>query len=157
MWEIGSAQTDAANLTAGNIEWEKRLLSYHRQKTGEFCGLEIGPRLEALLKKLPAAGPLFPTISQIRDAWRSAEFSRRCRLLKIKGVTLHSYRYAWAQRAKRLGMPERFAQAGLGHGSVAVHREYGKDGIVICPSMEEYECKIVPLLSAGKRALAGPG
>jgi integrase len=148
LWEIGSAQTDAANLTAANIEWVKRLLSFQRQKTGEPCFLEIGTRLEMLLKRLPSKGPLFPTVSKIRDAWRSAEFSRRCRLLKIKGVTLHSYRYAWAQRAKRLGMPERFAQGALGHGSVAVHREYGKDGVVICPSMEDYERRIVSLPSA---------
>jgi integrase len=150
LWEIGSAQTDAANLTAANIDWGKRLLSYHRQKTAEPCFLEIGSRLESLLKSLPSKGPLFPTVSKIRDAWRSAEFSRRCRLLKIKGVTLHSYRYAWAQRAKRFGMPERFAQGALGHGSLAVHREYGKDGVVICPSMEEYERKIVPLPSASE-------
>jgi hypothetical protein len=30
-------------------------------------------------------------------------------------VTLHSYRYASAERAKVVGMPERFAQAALGH------------------------------------------
>jgi integrase len=152
LWEIGAAQTDAANLTAANVEWDKRLLSYHRQKTGELCVLEIGPRLEALLKRLPCEGPLFPNISQIRDAWRSAEFRRRCRLLEIEGVTLHSYRYAWARRAKQLGMPERFAQGALGHASVAVHREYARDGVVICPSMEEYERKIVPLTSVGKQA-----
>jgi len=151
LWEIGAAQTDAANLTAANIEWDKRLLSYHRQKTGELCVLEIGPRLEALLKKLPSAGSLFPTVSQIRDAWRSAEFRRRCRLLRIEGVTLHSYRYAWAKRAKQLGMPARFAQGALGHASVAVHREYAREGVVICPSLEVYERKIVPLPGAGKQ------
>jgi len=96
LWEIGASQTDGANLKAANIEWDKRLLSFRRQKTGELCVLEIGPRLEALLKSLPSKGPLFANISQIRDAWRSAEFHRRCRLLKIEGVTLHSYRYAWA-------------------------------------------------------------
>jgi integrase len=96
LWEIGAAQTDGANLTAANIEWDKRSLSYRRQKTGELCVLQIGPRLEALLRKLPAQGPLFPTISKIRDVWRAAEFHRRCGLLKIEGVTLHSYRYAWA-------------------------------------------------------------
>jgi hypothetical protein len=30
---------------------------------------------------------------------------------------------------------------------VAVHREYAKDGAVVCPSLEEYERKIVPLPS----------
>jgi len=149
LWEIGAAQTDGANLTTANIDWEKRLLLYHRQKTGELCVLQIGPRLETLLKKLPASGSLFPTVSHIRDAWRSAEFRRRCRLLKIEGVTLHSYRYAWASRAKQFGMPERFAQGALGHASVAVHREYAREGVVVCPSLEEYEQKIVRLPTGG--------
>jgi integrase len=42
LWEIGSAQTDGSKLTTANIDWKNRLLSYHRQKTGELCMLEIG-------------------------------------------------------------------------------------------------------------------
>lgn len=139
LWEIGSAQTDGAMLTTANIDWENRVLSYRRQKTGELCMLEIGQRLESLLKSLPQEGPLFPKISALKDKDRAAEFRRRCRVLKIEGISLHSYRYAWASRAKQLGMPERFAQSGLGHGSLPVHRAYAKDGAVICPSLERYE------------------
>jgi integrase len=116
--------------------------------------LQIGSRLERVLRELQSEGPLFPTISKIPDVWRAAEFHRRCRVLKIEGVTLHSYRYAWASRAKQLGMPERFAQGALGHASVAVHREYARDGVVICPSLEDYERKIVPLPSAQETARA---
>lgn len=39
-------------------------------------------------------------------------------------MSLHSYRYAWAERAKTAGYPERFAQEALGHNSKAVHRAY---------------------------------
>jgi hypothetical protein len=39
-------QTDGSNLPAGNLDWKKRVLSYHRQKTDELCVLEIGARLE---------------------------------------------------------------------------------------------------------------
>ena len=145
LWEIGAAQTDGANLTTANIDWKKRLLSYHRQKTGELCMLEIGSRLETLLKNLPMKGPLFPRISQLPDRWRAAEFRRRCRILKIEGISLHSYRYAWASRAKQFGMPERFAQSALGHASLAVHREYAREGVAICPPLENYERKVVPL------------
>jgi integrase len=70
---------------------------------------------------------------------RSAEFARRCRLLGIKGISLHSYRYAWAERAKVAGMPERFAQEALGHNSKAVHRAYAKRALVKIPSLEDYE------------------
>ena len=145
LWEIGAAQTDGAGLTSDNIDWHKRLLSFNRRKTGELCMLEIGARLESLLRMLPSTGSLFPKISTLLDKDRSAEFRRRCRLLKIEGVSLHSYRYAWAARAKQLGMPERFAQSALGHASLAIHREYARDGVAICPSLEKFEGKIFPL------------
>ena len=154
LWEIGAAQTDGATLTAANIDWKNRLLSYNRRKTGELCVLEIGTRLESLLRKLPSEGTLFPKVSALKDKDRAAEFRRRCRLLKIEGISLHSYRYAWAARAKRLGMPERFAQSALGHASLAVHREYARDGVAICPSMENYEGKVIPLNGEAERSLA---
>jgi integrase len=59
--------------------------------------------------------------------------------LGIKGVSLHSYRYAWAERAKKAGYPERFAQEALGHNSKAVHRAYARKAQVELPSLGEYE------------------
>ncbi len=41
---------------------------------------------------------------------RATEFTRVCRRAGVHGVTLHCYRYAWAERAKQCGYPERFAQ-----------------------------------------------
>ena len=145
LWAVGASQTDAANLSAENIDWTTMTLTYVRQKTGEVSSMTIGPQLEALLKQLPAQGRLFPKISLTRDKDRAAEFRRRCRLLKIEGVSLHSYRYAWAERAKTCGYPERFAQQALGHNSKAVHRAYAKKAHVKLPSLEEYEKKIIPL------------
>jgi integrase len=139
LWETGASQSDAACLRADNIDWENRLLSYQRQKTGEWAHLKIGNRLEALLRELPSEGLLFPSIGKIRNSARSAEFCRRCRILKIKGVSLHSYRYAWAERAKTCGYPERFAQQALGHGSKAVHRAYAKNAKVLLPPLELFE------------------
>jgi integrase len=64
-------------------------------------------------------------------------------------VSLHSYRYAWAQRAKACGYPQRFAQEALGHSSRAVHDAYAKGALVILPALDEYEqadsAKIIPL------------
>jgi hypothetical protein len=96
LWEIGAAQTDAAMLLAENIDWQRRVLSYQRQKTGEWAHLVIGSSLERLLKFLPTQGPLFPLLRTLTAAARSAEFCRRCRIVKIKGINLHSYRYAAA-------------------------------------------------------------
>jgi hypothetical protein len=74
-------------------------------------------------------------------------------------VTLHSYRYAWAERAKIVGYPERFAQLALGHNSKAVHRAYAKNAQVTLPPLEEYEReheqKVVPLNNAPRREAAG--
>lgn len=50
-----------------------------------------------ILKDLPADGVLFPYLSTVRAGDRATEFGQRRRQLGIKGVTLHSYRYAWAQ------------------------------------------------------------
>jgi integrase len=65
--------------------------------------------------------------------------------LGIEGVTLHSYRYAWAERGAIAGYPERFAQKALGHNSKAVHRAYARKAQVTLPPLEEYESKIVTL------------
>lgn len=35
---------------------------------------------------------------------------QRTRALDIQGVSLHSYRYAWAERARKCGYPARIAQ-----------------------------------------------
>ena len=77
------------------------------------------------------------------------EFKRAGKRLGIAGVTLHSYRYAWAERAKTCGYPERFAQTALGHNSRAVHEAYAGGAIPTCPPLDDYERaknnKIVPL------------
>jgi integrase len=88
---------------------------------------------------LPAIGPLFPYLRTVQSGHRATEFGQRCRGLGIKGVSLHSYRYAWAERAKQCGYPERFAQEALGHNSEAVHRAYSRKAKVKLPSLESYE------------------
>jgi len=153
LWEIGAAQTDTALLTAENIDWRQRVLQYQRKKTGEWACIQIGARLDALLRKLPGSGPLFPHISQTTDSARAAEFSRRCRTVSVTGVSLHSYRYAWAERAKVAGYPERHAQNALGHNSRAVHAAYAKGIVAICPALEDYESKTVVLHSTGKETI----
>jgi integrase len=59
--------------------------------------------------------------------------------LEISGVSLHSYRYAWAERALKCGYPERFAQQALGHNSKAVHHACSKHAEVTVPSLDDWE------------------
>jgi integrase len=138
-WHIGGAQSDIANLTAENIDWENRSISFHRKKTGQHSKLSFGSELEKVLKSLPATGKLFPYLAGVREADRATEFRQRCAGLGIKGVTLHSYRYSWAERAKAAGYPERYAQIALGHGSKAIARAYARHGDVELPSLEDYQ------------------
>lgn len=139
LWEVGASQTDAAMLAAENIDRETGTLFYSRLKTGQQAQLSISKSLWTILEQLPKTGPLFPTIHASRDNLRASEFYYLCKRLKIEGVTLHSYRYAWAERAKTCGYPERFAQEALGHNSKAVHRAYARRAKVLIPSMEDYE------------------
>jgi integrase len=139
LYETGAAQTDAANLMAENIDRRLGLLIYRRKKLGrlsEPCRLTMGVSLRALLKTLPSSGDLFPKIKKLSANHRAAEFRRRCRLVGIAGVSLHSYRHAWAQRAKACGYPQRFAQEALGHNSRAVHEAYARGAVVVVPALD---------------------
>jgi len=141
LWETGAAQSDAVNFKAEDVDWQTRTISYFRQKTGSLAQFTVSKKLETVLSHLPTTGVLFPKLSTFSQSDRASRFRRRCQRAGVSGVTLHSYRYAWAERAKVVGMPERFAQAALGHNSKAIHRAYAKKAIIIAPSLEEYEAK----------------
>jgi len=145
LWETGAAQSDAANFKAEDIDWPTRTIAYFRQKTGSLAQFTISTKLETILSHLPTTGALFPNLSQWSESDRASRFRRRCHKAGVSGVTLHSYRYAWAERAKVVGMPERFAQAALGHNSKAIHRAYAKKAVIIAPSLEDYEKKAASL------------
>jgi integrase len=153
-WHLGASQSDLANLHAEDVDWENRVISFERMKT-RWRGqqppqVRFGSEVEKMLLTLPRFGPLFPYLRTVRAGDRATEFKQRCVGLEINGVSLHSYRYAWAERAKICGYPERFAQQALGHNSKAVHRAYAKKAQVVVPALEEYEKilvdrKIVPM------------
>ena len=138
-WHLGASQTDIAFLEADSIDWEQLAITFTRQKTGTPVIMSFDEETAALLKALPKSGPLFPYLRTVRAGERATEFKQRCEGLGIKGVTLHSYRYAWAERARVAGMPERFAQEALGHNSKAVTRAYAKRAKVKVPPLGEYE------------------
>jgi integrase len=152
LWFIGAAQTDAANLTNANIDWKNRVLKYDRQKLNgrslpPAC-LVIGKTLEEIIHQLPSTGCLFPAISKMDDRSRSCFMWKLCKRVGIKGVSLHSYRYSWAERAKVAGIPQRWAQAALGHNSKAVHDAYARNALVVCPPVDEYQEKFVQVNTA---------
>jgi integrase len=161
LWHLGGSQSDVAALSAGDVDWSTRTIGYARQKTGSMSLLRFGEAVEATLKRRPQSGMLFPMLGLWKEADRGKAFIRRCKLVGVSGVSLHCYRYAWAERAKRAGYPERFAQAALGHNSKAVHRAYARNAHVGLPSLESYEKaadqKIVPLPRPEADAIAAAG
>ena len=144
LWHTGASQSDAACLTAQDINWNARTICYRRKKLKSRAGIKpalirFGDDVAAILKQRPKSGPLFPYLRTVRPGDRATEFKQRCAGLKIKGVSLHSYRYAWAERALKCGYPERFAQQALGHNSKAVHHAYSKHAEVTVPSLDDWE------------------
>ena len=127
LWELGGSQGDIAKLSAGDIDWKTKSISYFRAKTGRVSQICFDEEVEKILRALPSSGPLFPYLRRVRACDRATEFRQRCQGLEIQGVTLHSYRYSWAERAREAGYPERAAQEVLGHGSKAVHRAYARN------------------------------
>lgn len=138
-WHTGASQGDLAVLRAEDIDWRENTIRFFRRKTGTAVSQRFGGEVASLLRRLPAKGLLFPHLAKVRSSDRATEFGQRCELLKISGVTLHSYRYAWAQRAKKAGYPQRYAQMALGHNSGAVHAHYAGTDEAMIPSLDEYE------------------
>jgi integrase len=102
---LEAAQTDLATLTGEDVDWEQKTIGFFRRKTGTVARLHFGPIVSAILQDLPANGPLFPSIATMSAGDRFKQFKKRCHRLGIAGVTLHSYRYSWAERAKSVGYP----------------------------------------------------
>jgi integrase len=139
LWHLGGSQTDVASLRAEDIDWTYQTISYARLKTGTQAMIRFSDAVAQILRSRPTTGYLFPQIVRWTESDRASAFARRLRLAGVSGVCLHSYRYAWAERAKVAGYPERFAQEALGHSSKAVHRAYARKAQVLLPSLEEYE------------------
>jgi integrase len=161
LWETGGSQSDIANLNWSQIDIQNETIRFSRRKlaskeSGGESLLRIGPCLRKLLNQLPQDGYLFPKMNSWASENRSSEFSRRCKMLSIEGRSLHSYRYAWAQRARAAGMPEREAMNHLGHESRAIHAAYAGGAQVAVLPLEFYEAqkeeKVIQFKQAAQQA-----
>ncbi len=146
LWLTGSSQTDGANLHRGHIDVTQRRITYQRQKLARSghgaAAVAIGFDLECLLKELPEDGYLFPSVQRRSETDRASRFRKLCLRVGLpNGVSLHSYRYAWAGRAKAAGMPIREAMAHLGHESRAIHLTYSAQAEFVILPLEHYEAE----------------
>ena len=152
-WYFGGSQSDIASLDASDLDYENRSFAYDRLKTGNLGGMRIGAKAWEVILRRPRQGPLFPYLITVREADRATEFKQRCFGLGIHGVTLHNYRYAWAERSADNGYPERYAQRALGQNSKLVHRAYARKAQGQIPSLEEYEAANLKAKKDGKPLL----
>jgi len=134
-WHISGSQSDIACLKAEDVNWKEKVIAFLRMKTGSVVQFHFGSEVENILFDLPGDGQLLRNLCKMREQDRAKQFIRRCGFAKVsKGVSLHCSRYAWAERARKAGYPERFAKEALGHNSKAVHRAYAKHAQVRVPS-----------------------
>lgn len=136
LWHLGGSQTDIAILTAEAIDWTNRTVNFPRKKNHQSCAQRFGDECAAVLEKLPKQGLLLPSIARLGEGDRATYFTLRCRTLGIQGISLHSFRYSWAERAAAAGMPERYAMMALGHKSRAIAQAYSKNLAATIDSLE---------------------
>lgn len=103
LWHLGGSQSEIATLSAKDIDWNERTISYRRGKTGVISLISFGEELAAILRTLPSSGLLFLALARIQGKHRAKLFIKRLQTVGITGISLHSYRYAWAERAKEAG------------------------------------------------------
>lgn len=149
-WHFGGSQSDIASLHAEDIDYNRRGFSYSRKKTSNLGGMRIGDKAWEVILRRPRTGPLFPYLITIDAKYRATEFKQRCSGLGLHDITLHCYRYGWAERSAEAGYPERYAQRVLGQNSKAVHRAYAKKAQKQLPSLEDYEDAMRAAEESGK-------
>jgi len=137
LWETGAAQADAADFRLDFIK--DGVMTYSRAKNGRRAAFKLSKVMLQVVQEAAGgrtSGFILPTIQREGTNCRATVFRNLCRRLGIQGVTLHSYRYAWAVRAFEMGIPERLAMVGLGHNSSAVHHAYASGARLVAPALE---------------------
>jgi len=81
LWHLGESQTDVATLTAENVDWGNRVVTYTRHKTSALSQLHFGDQAAAVLSRLPRNGFLFPRLARMHEKHRAKQFKCRCTLL----------------------------------------------------------------------------
>lgn len=140
LWETGAAQSDAAHFRIEKLRGE--VIEYHRMKTGSRAAQQLSPELRGLIQSATCSrkkGFILPSLQRMNSKDRASIFRRACKRCSLSGISLHSYRYAWAERAFSLGMPERLAMVALGHNSSAIHRVYPKGATIVAPSLNGFQ------------------
>ncbi|MBH62305.1 MAG: hypothetical protein CL569_07640 [Alphaproteobacteria bacterium] len=143
LWFTGASSQDAAGMHAEQIDWDKGCVEYKRGKwvlpeehKPARVGIEKGGEFEALLKRLPKSGPLFPLLATRSSSNRARTMGNICEWVGIPHTTPHGYRFSWAERADEGGMDVKHRMANLGHSTVEMAEHYSEGADIIPPSIE---------------------
>src|SRR3989442_524889 len=135
-WHVGAAQIDLVSLKTEDVDWQNRLISYKRRKTGTPAILRFDEEVASILKRLPQTGSLFPNLSKFTSSNRAAHFWHLCqRLLRVAFGVTHGL--GALSPGITIGMqadarkPEALAQMPEEQGGASGLREEGPCGIAI--------------------------
>ena len=67
-WHLGGAQSGAASLTAEDIDWHGKVVSFHRHNTGTVSIIRFGKELETVLRTLPQRAAVSQSPQDARGA-----------------------------------------------------------------------------------------
>ena len=104
LWATGGTPHDLLGLSAENIDWGAKRLSFlpgKRGASGPTLQISIQDRLEKALRRMPAQGKFFPQLDSMKVAAEFAHFRRT--LPSLGEITPHSYRVARASRIMKGG------------------------------------------------------
>ncbi len=119
--ETGLRISELENLRWADIDMDKRILSIHHTKSYKARYLEITPRVEEILKKLPRTkNKVFPN----RADWYSHKIKRICKKAGLDDVSPHTFRHTFASRLVMAGVNLRIVQALLGHSNITTTMIY---------------------------------
>jgi integrase len=99
LWETGADQDDVVCFRIEHLRGD--LLEYNRFKTNERVVILLPAYIQDILNRAACGrdtGWFMPMIKNMDSSDRESFFLNECLKLGIHGLTLNSYRHAWAER-----------------------------------------------------------
>ena len=97
-WHLGGARSGVTSLTAEDIDWRGKVVSFRRHKTGTVSIIRFGKELEAILRTLPQGA----AVSQSpQDARGAPGDGVRPRLGAVRGPSLIPLRWTENENLQR--------------------------------------------------------
>jgi integrase len=140
-WHLGGAQSDIASLTAENIDWQNRIVSFHRKKTRTPSIVRFGEALERVLRELPRFGPLFPSVIDKPETDRSRFSDSRASGQKFPASPSIRIATRGPNGPRSAGIPSGSHRKRWGTPAKPCIGRIPKKAQVTLPALEDYERK----------------